>query len=216
VPLEGFWFNRGREWHARNQGKEYGAYDFATKYQVSFAQLPAFRHLSPEDYRAKVKDLILEIEEETRIARGEKEVLGVAAILAQNPLEPPPTRKPEGRPEEIAGRPAPRPLFHAKDLEVRKAFKGERGEFLATYWDASERLQELCGRPAAEMGFPLGCYPPALPYAGGPAPSCPAPPPTRTIEKIEIEGLPPKILRGPIPVITLPTRIYGIPRGDPG
>ncbi len=50
-PLEGFWFNRRKEWAARNRGQEYGRYDFATHYLVHFAQLPAFRHLSPEAYQ---------------------------------------------------------------------------------------------------------------------------------------------------------------------
>jgi REP element-mobilizing transposase RayT len=62
--LEGFWFNRAREWAARNRGLEVGTYDFATKYLVGLAPLPAFRHLTSEEYQAKVAELIHEIEEE--------------------------------------------------------------------------------------------------------------------------------------------------------
>ncbi|MEN8162115.1 MAG: hypothetical protein ABFS41_18745, partial [Myxococcota bacterium] len=32
--LEGVWFNRTKEWAARQCGKEYGYYDFATRYRV--------------------------------------------------------------------------------------------------------------------------------------------------------------------------------------
>ena len=201
-PLEGYWFNRSKEWHARNQGKDYGVYDFATKYQVGIAPLPAFRHLTADEYRRRVKELIHEIEEEARAARGGMEVLGVERILRQDPQERP-TRKRKTK--------TVKPFIHAKDQEIRKSFKIAFGEFLATYWDASGRLRELCGRPAAEMGFPPGCYPPALPYVGGPAPRCPPPPPTRVIEEVEKGNM----FRGPIPVVVLPTRIHGFARGDP-
>lgn len=199
--LEGYWFHRSKEWHARNQGKDYDAYDFATKYQVGFAPLPAFRHLSAEEYQKRVKELVHEIEEECRIARDGMEPLGVARILSQNPHEPP-TRK---------AKKSMKPLFHVKDPEIRNLLRGELSEFLGTYWDASEGLRELCGRPAAELGFPAGCYPPALPYVGDRVSPCPPPPPTRMIEEIE-RG---RVLRGPIPVVTLPIRVWGVSRGDP-
>ncbi len=63
-PLEGYWFHRSKEWAARNRGQEVGPYDFATRYLIHFAQLPAFRHLSPEAYQDKIGELIREIEEE--------------------------------------------------------------------------------------------------------------------------------------------------------
>ncbi|HEX9736228.1 MAG TPA: hypothetical protein VGG06_30060 [Thermoanaerobaculia bacterium] len=65
-PLEGFWFNRSKEWAARNRGLDIGYYDFATKYQVHLSPLPALRDLSPDEYRQTVADLIGEIEEEGR------------------------------------------------------------------------------------------------------------------------------------------------------
>ena len=43
-PLEGYWFNRSKEWAARNRGLDYGRYDFATRYLVGLgavASLPA-------------------------------------------------------------------------------------------------------------------------------------------------------------------------------
>jgi len=45
-PLEGFWFNRSKEWAARNRGLDVGYYDFATKFQVHLSPLPAFRDLA--------------------------------------------------------------------------------------------------------------------------------------------------------------------------
>ena len=42
-PLEGYWFDRSKEWAANNRGLDVGRYDFATRYLVGFAQLPVFR-----------------------------------------------------------------------------------------------------------------------------------------------------------------------------
>ena len=85
---------------ARNQGKDYGYYDFATKYRVGFAPLPAFRHLTPEEYQEKVAELIWEIEEQGRKDRGGDSVAGRAKILSQNPYERP-TRKTRHTPPSI-------------------------------------------------------------------------------------------------------------------
>ncbi len=84
----------GLAWAARNRGLDVTKYDFATRFLLSFAPLPTFRHLSPEEYRARVAQLIREIEEEGREARDGNPVAGVEKILAQNPYEPP-TRKPK-------------------------------------------------------------------------------------------------------------------------
>ena len=40
-PIEGTWFNRSKEWAAKNRGVAFGRYDFATRYRVPFAPLPA-------------------------------------------------------------------------------------------------------------------------------------------------------------------------------
>ncbi len=77
APLDGYWFNRSKEWAARNRRQEYGTYDFATRYAIQFAQLPAFRHLAPEDYRASVAELIEEGEDEGERKRGLDTVAGV-------------------------------------------------------------------------------------------------------------------------------------------
>ncbi len=99
-PMEGVWFNRSKEWAAANRGQTYGTYDFATRYSIRFAQLPAFRHLSPDEYQNKVAGLILEIEEEGERRRDGNSVAGVEKILSQNPFEPP-TRKTKRSPKPL-------------------------------------------------------------------------------------------------------------------
>ena len=195
--LEGYWFNRSKEWVARNQGTDYGTYDFATGYRVGFAQLPAFRDLAPDRYRDRVAELILEIEEEGERSRDGRPAAGVEKILSQNPFEPP-TRRPKR---------SPRPMFHVKGREATKALWHELRAFLARYLEASEELRSG-PLPSAAKRFPEGCYPPALPFVGEPAPPCPPAPPTRRIEELE-SGI---VLRGEIPVVEPPVALFGDPR----
>ena len=151
--LEGFWFNRTKEWAARNRGQEVGTYDFATRYLVGFAPLPACQDLTAEEYQDKVAALIGEIQDEGEWAREGTPVAGAEKILSQNPYEPP-----TQRPKRSA-----KPVFHVKEREVRKALWTELRRFLAQHGEASEALRSGSGRqPEAARWFPEGSYPPAL------------------------------------------------------
>jgi hypothetical protein len=191
--LKGYWFNRSAEWTARNQGKEVGHYDFATEYKVSFAPLPAFRHLSEEAYREMVAEIVREIEEEGEAQRDGDSVAGVARILLQNPYEKP-TRKSKS---------SLKPLFHVRDRDLKKAMRAELSEHLAQRQEATERLLGAAGETGASLGFPVGCYPPFLPFVGDLLPPCPPAPPTREIT--DLGGG--RIARGPIPVVIIPVRV---------
>jgi len=61
-------------------GQNYQRYDYATRYLVGFAPLPAFRELSEEEYQDKIAALIREIEQEGKIARAGNPVAGVEKI----------------------------------------------------------------------------------------------------------------------------------------
>jgi hypothetical protein len=80
------------------------------------------------------------------------ESFGAAKVLAQHP---------HTRPERIKKSPAP--LLHAASKRVRQAFYEGFVLFVAAYRTAAEKLQRGDPRP----GFPLGCFPPALPFVGG-------------------------------------------------
>ncbi len=207
-PLEGYWWNRSKEWAARNRRQDYGTYDYATRYSIRFAQLPAFRHLSPEEYREKVGDLVREIEEEGERARGGQRgagapsgrpVAGVEKILSQNPLEPP-TR--------VTKR-SPKPLFHFASKEERDDLVAGFLAFQAQYQTASEALRG--GNLKAAAWFPDGCYPPALPFVGPPPPKRLPWPPTRRITKLDSGD----VERGVIPVIEVPAPVEARTRGQP-
>ena len=111
-------------------------------------------------------------------------------ILAQNPYTPP-TRKTKNE---------PKPRVHAKAPEVKKDFLAELRIFLATYWEASAAYRG--GNLKALDWFPEGCYPPALPFLGAPAPPRPPSPATRRITVLE-SG---KVERGEIPVVKVGAR----------
>ena len=198
-PLEGHWFNRSREWAARNRGDEYGVYDFATQYSIRFAQLPSLRHLTAEEYEDRIAELILEIEHEYESQRAGNPVAGVDKILNQNPLEPP-TR--------ITKR-SPKPLFHFASKNEREDLIVGFLAFQSQYRIASEALRR--GNLKAAAWFPAGCYPPALAFVGSLPPKRPPWPPTRPIRPIDSET----VDRGEIPVVEITPGFEPRARGQP-
>ncbi|MEM7356719.1 MAG: hypothetical protein AAF657_38235, partial [Acidobacteriota bacterium] len=186
-PLEGAWFNRSKEWSAKHRGLDHGRYDFATRYLVGLAPLPAFRHLEPEEYRGKVAELIREIEQEGEARRDGHPVVGVEKILSQNPYEPP-TRQTKR---------STKPRFHAASKAPRLDLEAELAAFLAEYWGASQALRS--GNLKAAGWFPEGCYLPALAFTGTASQRRPPLPPTRRLEILDSGA----IERGAIPIVTI-------------
>ena len=90
-PLEGYWFDRTKEYAARNRGEDFGVMEYATREELVLSPLPCWKHLSAEQYRERVADLVEQIECEGRAERESKglEPLGVEAILRQNPTTRP-------------------------------------------------------------------------------------------------------------------------------
>jgi hypothetical protein len=190
-PLEGYWFNRSKEWAARNRGLTVERYDYATRYLVDFSPLPAFRHLDPEEYREKIKDEIVRIEKKYERERDGNPVAGVEKILVQNPYQRPTARPP---------RSDACPLFHVHTREAKELLRVEFNAFRSIFLEGAEMLRS-CGRDLEVSNwFPAGCYPPALPFTGEAPPPCPPAPPTRQLIVQET-----KILsRGPIPTVEIP------------
>ncbi len=116
--------------------------------------LPCWQHLSPDEQRRRVACLVQEIEAEAAAERKRtgKPVLGVAAILAQDPHDYPERPKKE-----------PAPFIHAATKAARLAFWEAYALFVAAYREAADKL--LKGNRAAL--FPIGSFPPALPFVGG-------------------------------------------------
>ena len=123
--------------------------------------------------------------------RREKETvaLGVAGILAQDPIAVPKKTKK-----------SPCPLFHAASREARDELRESYKEFVAEYWSAPGRFR--AGQRDAI--FPDGCFPPALPSLGD-SPDSLLPPPEKVLPPRSPGGEPPP---GPEGCVVLKMRTY--------
>ncbi|MFP5284441.1 MAG: hypothetical protein ACLGI9_01760 [Thermoanaerobaculia bacterium] len=150
----GYWFDRTQEFAARRRRETYDRLRYATEETLVFAPLPCWSSLSPEQYRRRVLSLVEEIEEEATLRRSRTGArpLGRDAVLQQDPHH---------RPARIKKSPAP--FVHAISKTVRRELWETYSWVVAAYRKAAERLR--AGDRAAV--FPLGCFPPALPFVGG-------------------------------------------------
>ncbi|HUP24038.1 MAG TPA: hypothetical protein VNB06_13975 [Thermoanaerobaculia bacterium] len=124
-----------------------GAVRAPTIEKVELSPMPLWEHLTPEEYRARVRTMIEGIAEEAREqnrARG-KRAMGVAVILA---------RHPHSRPEHLDRSPAPQ--VHCSSKEKRAEFWEAFKEFMARYRVSAERLRH--GELTA--AFPANCFAP--------------------------------------------------------
>lgn len=150
-PLQGQWFDRTKEYAARNRGEDYDRLMFATEETFVLTPLPCWRHLEPESYQARVAGLIKGIETEARtaLAASGLPALGASEILRQRPhTQPNKTKK------------SPVPRFHAASKAIRERLREAYGLFLAAFRDAADLLK--AGDRSAR--FPLGSFPPGLPF----------------------------------------------------
>lgn len=149
--LSGTWLDRSREDDLRRRGRDVSHQDIAEEVEVPLAPLPCWSHLSAEDYRERIKDLVTRIELQAREQHLEEGTRprGARWVLEQDPWH---------RPESEDRSPAPR--FHAASRKVRCSMVEAFRVFLADYREAARRL--LRGDRAVR--FPPDCFPPALPF----------------------------------------------------
>jgi hypothetical protein len=152
--LEGLWFDRTQEYLARRRGKKFDPLEYATREVLELDPLPCWKHLTEEQRRARIAALVEDIETEAaaRRKRTGAKPLGVAAVLAQNPLR---------RPKKTKKSPAP--AFHAASKIVRRELWNAYSWFVAAYRDAAEKLRA----GVRDVVFPRGSFPPALPFVSG-------------------------------------------------
>ena len=152
--LEGLRFDRTQEYAARRRGETFGLLQYATREILELDPLPCWQHLPEEERRRRVTSMVADIEAEatTRRKRTGVRPLGSVAILAQNPL-----RQPERTKK------SPAPAFHAASQIVRRGLRGLYAEFVAAYRDAAQKIRS----GVLDAAFPIGSFPPALPFVGG-------------------------------------------------
>ncbi|MEP7009363.1 MAG: hypothetical protein ABJC13_03490 [Acidobacteriota bacterium] len=157
--LEGTWFDRTEEYTARQRGGEFGAREYSSAETVALTPLPCWADLSPEEYKARIADLLEAIVTGAANRRSATGIqpLGRAAILSQHPFsQPTKTKK------------SPAPLVHAASKRVRTEIKIAYAWFVRVFREAAEYLR--AGDRLAR--FPKGSFPPGLPFvraAVGPA-----------------------------------------------
>jgi hypothetical protein len=71
AAVEGTWFDRTMEYNARLRGKELEKGESASTEVVRLSPLPCWRDLTAEVYRARVAEIVREIDETAAAARGE-------------------------------------------------------------------------------------------------------------------------------------------------
>lgn len=153
-PLVGWWFDRTREFTARQRGETFEKYDYATQYIVELSPLPAWEHLSKAEYRRRVSSLVSDIETETE-ARHKAE--GTAPLGIRRVKRIRPTRRVR-KPKK-----SPIPLVHAASKIIRRLYYEAYRRFESAFREAAELLK------AGEFGvvFPDWSFPPGLPYVRG-------------------------------------------------
>jgi putative transposase len=152
--LEGLWFDRTQEYLARRRGEKFDSLQYATREVLELDPLPCWKHLTAEQRRARAVALVegIELEVAARRKRTGAKPLGVAAVLAQNPLQKPKKTKK-----------SPAPAFHAASKAVRRELWNAYSWFVAVYREAAEKLRA----GIRDVVFPRGSFPPALPFVSG-------------------------------------------------
>jgi hypothetical protein len=152
-PAEGVWFDRRREWLARERGEDHAPGDFATPCQLTLEPLPCWQHLPQMVVQQQVAEMVAAVEQEAadRHRADGTRPLGVAGVLGQSPHH---------HPSRLSRSPAV--LVHAASKKARRAVHGAYYEFVAAFRQAAERLAAGC----LDAVFPDGCFPPPLPFCG--------------------------------------------------
>ncbi len=155
--VRGVWFDRSSEYEVRRCNRSYGKYDFTEVHDLELAPIPAWAHLSPEERRTRVHQMVREITTETReqAQKTGRSPLGVKRLLRQNP---------HGKPAQTKS--SPKPIVHAVTRKVRRAMKIEFCVFRCAYREASEALRA----GDFHVEFPPGSHRPRLPFVTGKPP----------------------------------------------
>ncbi len=155
--LRGIWQERTAIWEAEQRGESLPAKERITRETLELSPLPAWEARSQQQRCEAVRDLVSEIEAESREAKAatSSKPLGERAILSQDPHDRPRSSKR-----------SPAPIAHAATVEVWLVMKIAYREFVSAYREAAERW-----RKGQEAIFPAGCFPPRGPFLArdGPA-----------------------------------------------
>ena len=150
VNAVGYWFNRTQECCARGANRKFKRYDFATRYELILEPIPCWADLTPDERRAKCREIVAEIEREaTEMYRRERRrPLGMKKVLEQNPHD---------GPDDFVRSPAP--LCHTSTTTERDGFHKFYFGFRDKFRAASARFRSGIAEALSE--FPASCFVPS-------------------------------------------------------
>jgi len=151
--LRGTWFDRSKEFLARQRGETVFPAQFATTFDVELTPLPCLQQMTAQERQAHYRRIVGEIQARAEAENREKgrTPLGVDRILAQDPHS------------KLASTDrSPAPFVHATSDSTEMQFRAAYRAFVDAYRAGTLRLRERA-RELREM-FPLWAFPPALPF----------------------------------------------------
>jgi REP element-mobilizing transposase RayT len=150
-PLRGLWIARSERYEAKRQGKSVENGDHVERLELHLAPLPCWASVDRHELRQRVREMVDEIEEETKLRHREAgtKPMGEEKILAQHPHDLPRTLK-----RSVA------PMFHAATEGVYIALCDAYRAFVDGFRHAADVLRRGRVRPK----FPPGSFPPGLPF----------------------------------------------------
>ncbi|MGB3564953.1 MAG: transposase [Thermoanaerobaculia bacterium] len=153
TSLQGRWFDRTREWAARQRRERYHPLRYATRENLDLEPLPCWRSYSDDRRRSAIASLLTAILDQhaPKLGRDRKLQHTLATLLAHHPHE---------RPKKLKRSPAP--WFHCASKAARRELIEAYGWFLAAYLQAADTLRS----GNLKAAFPDGSFPPPLPFVG--------------------------------------------------
>ena len=151
--LRGRWFDRSKEFLARQRGETVFPSQFASTFDVELTPLPCLQHLTTDQRQAEIRRIVDEIRAKADADSREKgrSPMTVEQILAQDPHSKPATTDR-----------SPAPFVHATDDSTKQDFRVAYRAFVDAFRARALRLRERA-RELRDL-FPLAAFPPHLPF----------------------------------------------------
>jgi hypothetical protein len=152
--LRGTWFDRSKEFRARQRGETVFPSQFASTFDVQLAPLPCLQHLNADQRQAETRRIVDDIKAKAAAENEEKgrTPMTVEQILAQDP---------HSKPSSTDRSPAP--FVHASDDSTEQEFRVAYRAFVDAFRAGVLRLRDRA-REIRSL-FPIGAFPPQLPFS---------------------------------------------------
>jgi hypothetical protein len=151
--LQGTWFDRTKEFLARQRGQQPKPKQFAHAHTIELSPLPCLRSITADQRQAHYRRVLKDIQDQANadnLAKG-RTPMTVANILAQDP---------HSKPSTTARSPAP--FVHASDRSERMKFRAAYRAFVDAFRAGALRLRDHAS--VIRDMFPRRAFPPQLPF----------------------------------------------------